>query len=164
MAETQSALEQLADISEPALVSNFALAPVWWFVLVLSLAGLLYLALSYYWRWRHLAAKREALKLLELISLQPDAASQINQLLKRVLRHYQPTHTALNLSGAAWQDWLAQQHQLPLPDLSRLLYQAQQDTAGNELLYQFAKAWLTAYRGEAPAPQSQQHPEGLHHA
>lgn len=153
MADTHAALEQLADISEPAFTADFALAPLWWLLLALVLGSLLYLAIWLYLRWRHLAAQREALKLLEQISLQPDAAAQMNQLLKRVLRHYQPAHPALQLTGQQWQQWLAQQHPLPLPDLSRLLYQAQRDTDANELFYQFSKAWLTAYRGAAPAPQ-----------
>lgn len=152
MADTHSALEQLADISEPAFTADFALAPVWWLLLALVLGSVFYVAIRLYRRWRHLAAQREALQLLEQISLQPDAAAQMNQLLKRVLQHYQPAHPALQLTGRQWQQWLAQQHSLPLPDLGRLLYQPQLDTDANELLYQFSKAWLTAYRGAAPAP------------
>ena len=147
MADT--ALEQLADISEPALQLSFALAPLWWLLAALLLAAIIYLLLRAYSRRRYFAAKRQALQLLEQISLKPDAAAQINQLLKRVLQHYQPSHPALTLPPQQWQSWLAQQHSKPLPDLTRLLYQAGSDSSANEQFYQFAKAWLSNYRGKA---------------
>lgn len=149
MADTHSPLDQLADISEPALQTGFALAPVWWLLLILVLSALAYLILRLYKRWRYFAARRHALQLLEQISIEPDAAAQINQLLKRVLQHYQPSHPALTLPPQQWQSWLAQQHSKPLPDLTRLLYQAGSDSSANEQLYQFAKAWLNGYRGKA---------------
>lgn len=149
MADTHSALEQLADIAEPELLQRFALAPLWWLLLALALAGAVYLLLSLYQRWRYFAAKRQALQLLEQLALQNDAPAQINLLLKRVLQHYQPGHPALSCSTTQWQYWLAQQHPLPLPDLTTLLYQSGKDVKANEQLYQFARAWLTAYRGKA---------------
>ncbi|WP_166840571.1 DUF4381 family protein [Rheinheimera pleomorphica] len=149
MADTHSALEQLADIAEPETLQHFALAPLWWLLLALVLAGAVYLLLSLYQRWRYFAAKRQALQLLEQLALQNDAPVQINLLLKRVLQHYQPGHPALSCSTTQWQHWLAQQHPLPLPDLTQLLYQGRQDVEANEQLYQFARAWLTAYRGKA---------------
>ena len=149
MADTHSPLDQLADISEPALQTGFALAPVWWLLLILVFCAVAYLLLRLYKRWRYFAARRQALQLLEQISIEPDAAAQINQLLKRVLQHYQPSHPALTLPPQQWQSWLAQQHSKPLPDLTRLLYQAGSDSSANEQFYQFAKAWLSNYRGKA---------------
>lgn len=149
MADTPSPLDQLADISEPALQTGFALAPGWWALLILACCALIYLLLRLYKRWRYFAARRQALQLLEQISIEPDAAVQINQLLKRVLQHYQPLHPALTIPAQQWQCWLAQQHNKPLPDLTRLLYQPGSDSKANEQFYQFAKAWLNGYRGKA---------------
>lgn len=149
MADTHSPLDQLADISEPALQTGFALAPLWWLLLIVVLSALVYLLLRLYKRWRYFAAKRQALQLLEQISIEPDAAAQINQLLKRVLQHYQPAHPALSMPTQQWQSWLAQQHSKPLPDLSRLLYRSGSDSNANEQFYQFAKAWLCSYSGKA---------------
>lgn len=151
MADTHSPLDQLADITEPTLQTGFALAPGWWLLLMLACCALIYVLFRLYKRWRYFAAKRQALQLLEQISLKPDAAAQINQLLKRVLQHYQPSHPALTLPPQQWQNWLAQQHSNPLPDLTRLLYQAGSDSSANEQFYQFAKAWLSSYRGKAQA-------------
>lgn len=149
MADTPSPLDQLADISEPLLQTGFALAPAWWLLLASVIFALLYILLRLYKRWRYFAAKRQALRLLEQISPEPDAAAHINQLLKRVLQHYQPSHPALTLPTQQWQSWLAQQHSKPLPDLTRLLYQAGRDSSANEQFYQFAKTWLSNYRGQA---------------
>jgi len=150
MAETHSALEQLADISEPTLQLGFELAPAWWFLITLAVTGLLGLVWFFYRRWRYFAAKRHALTLLSQLASQNQAASEINQLLKRVLQHYQPHHPALSMNTEQWQRWLAAQQQLPLPDLTALLYQAGHNAQACEQFYQFAKTWLSRYRGEAP--------------
>lgn len=149
MADTHSPLDQLADISEPVLQTGFALAPIWWLLLILVVAAVAYLLLRLYKRWRYFAAKREALQLLDQIATKPNAAAQINQLLKRVLQHYQPAHPALTLPTQRWQSWLAQQHHNTLPNLTRLLYQADSDSHAKEQFYQFAKVWLNSYRGSA---------------
>lgn len=150
MADTSSPLAQLADISEPELLLGFALAPVWWLLIALSVAGLCYLLLYCYRRWRYFAAKRQALQLLEQLYAGDNAASQINQLLKRVLQHYQPAHPALSMSPLQWQRWLSAQHSQPLPDLTVLLYQPGQHSAATTAFYLFAKSWLTTYRAKAP--------------
>ena len=53
MADT--ALEQLADISEPALQLSFALAPLWWLLAAFILAAIIYLLLRAYSRRRYFA-------------------------------------------------------------------------------------------------------------
>ncbi|MGP9802606.1 DUF4381 domain-containing protein [Rheinheimera sp. NSM] len=150
MADT--ALEQLADISEPALQLSFALAPLWWLLAALLLATIIYLLLWAYSRRRYFAAKRQAQQMLDKLWARPGAAVQINQLIKRVLQHYQPGHPALSLPTQQWQHWLATQHSAPLPDLTSLLYRADTDSDATEQLYQFAKAWLAQYRGKAAIP------------
>jgi hypothetical protein len=149
MADT--ALAQLADISEPALQLNFALAPIWWLLAGVLLAALVYLLVRLYSRWRYFAAKRQAQQMLDQLWARPGAAISINQLIKRVLQHYQPAHPALSLPTQQWQAWLATQHSAPLPDLTSLLYRADNDSDATEQFYQFAKAWLAQYRANAPA-------------
>lgn len=151
MADTHSALEQLADISEPAFSLGFQLAPLWWLLLVIILLSLGYIALRYYLRWRYLTAKRQALLLLAQMATPPDAA-QLNQLIKRVLRHYQPAHPALTMGIHDWQRWLSMQQTLPLPDLASLLYQPNTaDTAAaRQAFYLFTRQWLSSYRADAP--------------
>lgn len=150
MADTPSPLEKLADISEPELILNFALAPIWWLLIALLLIGLLFLAVHCYQRWRYFSAKREALTLLDNISNDALAAASINQLLKRVIQHYQPHHPALSLSITQWQHWLSTECNQPLPDLSLLLYQQGHHAEAVTQFQQFAKAWLIKYRGAAP--------------
>ncbi|MEH8019017.1 DUF4381 domain-containing protein [Rheinheimera muenzenbergensis] len=151
MANTHSPLDQLADISEPALVNAFALPPLAWFAVAVLGAGLLYVAWRLYRRWRFFAAKRQALALLATLAGKADSASQINQLLKRVLLHYQHAHPALTLPVAQWQSWLAAGHSATVPDLTNLLYSPSADPLANEQFYQFAQGWLQSYNGKAPA-------------
>jgi hypothetical protein len=150
MADTHSPLQQLADISEPAWQAGMALPPIAWLALVALSAALLYLAWRQYRRWRFFAAKRHALALLTKLAEQPDSAAQINQLLKRVLQHYQKAHPALSLPVTQWQCWLLATHKAALPDLSLLLYSAKPDHAASRQFYLFAEGWLRRYNGNAP--------------
>lgn len=154
MAETGSALAQLADISEPELILGFALAPVWWLLIALLALALLYLALRIYRRWRYFAPKRQALLLLEQLHSNGNDATAINQLLKRVLRHYQPAHPALSMDSKHWQQWLATQCPATLPDLTALLYQQGDNSEAKARFYLFAKTWLTRYNASAPQQTS----------
>jgi len=151
MADTHSALEQLADISEPVLSSGLQLAPLWWLLLAAGLICLTYVVLRLYWRWRFLTAKRHALLLLKRMAEKPNAA-ELNQLIKRVLKHYQPEHPALAMGSQQWQRWLSMQHSTPLPDLTSLLYQPNTPKAEAEAqaFYQFTKQWLSQYNADAP--------------
>lgn len=159
MAETGSPLAHLADISEPELVLGFALAPLWWLLIAVLTMALLYLALYFYRRWRYFAPKRQALLLLEQIHRSGDDPTQINQLIKRVLRHYQPAHPALSMDSKHWQQWLAAQCTAALPDLTALLYQRQGNSDVKAALYLFAKAWLSGYQAKAPLQTGTQEAE-----
>lgn len=162
MADTHSALEQLADISEPVLSSGLQLAPLWWLLLAAALLGLTYLAVRLYLRWRFLKPKRQALLLLQQMEHQPDA-TELNKLIKRVLKHYQPEHSALTMSGQQWQRWLGMQQSLQLPDLNSLLYQPNTPEADDatRAFYQFTKQWLLQYNADAPDSLAM---EGVSHA
>ena len=149
MADTHSALEQLADISEPMLPAEFAVTPVIALSALALLLALVFFLFKGYRRWRYFSAKRHALVLLEQLSVADDAPGQINMLIKRVLQHYQKGHPALSYNNRDWQHWLSQQHPLPLPDLTQLLYRDTSDTAAREQFYQFARGWLGAYKGKA---------------
>lgn len=149
MADTHGLTEQLADISEPTLELSFALPWPAWLALALLCTALAYFAWRQYQRYRLLAAKRQAIAILSGIA---DNASQINQLLKRVLQHYQHAHPALSLPLAQWQLWLEKTGQATLPDLSNLLYSATPDPMQCQQFYQFAKQWLHNYNGAAPLP------------
>ncbi|GAB2929571.1 DUF4381 domain-containing protein [Rheinheimera gaetbuli] len=150
MADTHSPLQQLADISEPAWQASMALPPIAWLALVALCTALLYLVWRQYRRWHFFAAKRHALALLTKLADQPDGAAQINQLLKRVLQHYQKAHPALSLPITQWQSWLLATHNATLPDLSLLLYSATPDYAASRQFYLFAEGWLRRYNGNAP--------------
>lgn len=160
MADTNPLLAQLADISEPPMLSGFELAPIWWLTLALVLIAALYLFWRLYRRWRFFAAKREALKELSKLDEQLEqnkplahnqTAAAINALLKRVLQHYQPAHPVLSQPTATWQQWLSPQVAAPLPDLNQLIYAQQSDTSALSQFYHFAALWLKHYSGKAPA-------------
>ena len=149
MADMHSPLEQLADISEPAWHSDFSLPPIAWLALVVLLLAMGYAALRFYRRWRYFAAKREAMTLLSQLAGKPGCATEINQLLKRVLQHYQPSHQALSLPVEKWQQWLSTGQTLQLPDLALLLYSAKPDPQAVQQFYLFAQHWLERYDGKA---------------
>ena len=151
MADTHSALEQLADISEPAFSSSLQLAPLWWLLLAALLLALTYAIVRVYLRWRFLAAKRQALLLLSRMAEKPDA-SELNQLIKRVLKHYQPEHPALAMQSQQWQRWLSMQQSTPLPELTSLLYKPNtpETAVATQAFYQFTKQWLSQYKADAP--------------
>lgn len=149
IANANPALASLADIIEPDFTSQFALAPIYWLLIAAIVAVIGYAGWKITQRHRYWFAKRQAIKLLAQLEQHPAAAKQINQLLKRVLQHYQPAHPALSASSEQWQQWLAKQSTLPLPNLSQLLYQADSSAAEVEQFYIFARQWLTDYKATA---------------
>lgn len=157
---TNPALQQLADIQEPALGNDWYMAPIWWLALLLTIF-LLVLAFRFYRRRQlRLAPRRFAQASLAGIGLDgKDAAHQITALLKRVLLSEAPSHPALAYSGSNWQQFLMQslgaKHQSslpPLPDLLALHYQQQPDAGQLELYARFARLWLQHANISAAAP------------
>jgi hypothetical protein len=149
IANSNPALAALADIIEPEFTAHFALAPIYWLLLIISLAVIVYASWQLIQHRRYWLAKRQAIKQIANMRQQPDAANQINQLLKRVLKHYQPAHPALSASSEQWQYWLAKDMSLPLPNLSQLLYKATCSESEVEQFYIFAKQWLIQYHAKA---------------
>ncbi|GJM06542.1 MAG: hypothetical protein DHS20C10_02760 [marine bacterium B5-7] len=103
---TPDLLQQLRDIHEPAAVSWWPPAMGWWLVL-----GAIIIVWGVAWhllfkRKQRLAAKKQALVEIEKISvsdLSPnDAAAQLSQLMRRLIRHYYPEKQVDALSGDAW--------------------------------------------------------------
>lgn len=161
--QTTASLAQLADISEPLQPATFAFTPAISGLLLMLLGAAIFFLLKAYLHWRRFAAKRQALRILEALSTEQDAPARINQLIKQVLQHYQSTHPALSYNSRDWQHWLSEQHSLPLPDLTTLLYgntpDSKVDSAAREQFYQFARGWLKAYKGKAAINSG---PEGTH--
>ncbi|MCB5226751.1 DUF4381 domain-containing protein [Alishewanella sp. 16-MA] len=127
MADKHDLLPQLADIYEPELASSMLPPLGYW---LLALLALTLLTALLFWRYRakqQSRVKRAAMAELAQIDWQsPQAATALNVLLKRLLKHYQPSHPLLSASTEQWQAFLQQQlpAQLPLPPLATLLYQA----------------------------------------
>ena len=151
--QTAASLAQLADISEPLQPATFAFTPAMAGLLLMLLGAAIFFLLKAYLHWRRFAAKRQALRVLETLSTEQDAPARINQLIKQVLQHYQSSHPALSYTSRDWQHWLSEQHSLPLPDLTALLYantpDSKADSIAREQFYQFARGWLKAYKGKA---------------
>ncbi|HAW94186.1 MULTISPECIES: DUF4381 domain-containing protein [unclassified Arsukibacterium] len=133
---------QLVDIAEPSYQLSWQI-PLGIYILLTLIVGMLaYGSWQVYKRWRFLGAKRQAIILLN--QLEPAATNQINQLLKRVVKHYAPAHPVLTASTLQWQGFLQQQlPATPLPALSILLYQGDADPEHSQQFYQFAKCWLS---------------------
>lgn len=164
MTEPAELLNILADIHEPALAPGLLLAPGHWFLLSLLLLILLLLAYRLWRHWQQQAAKRQAWRELQKLDpADPQLASKVNLLLKRLLKSYSPQHPLLSASTADWQQhW---QQQLPagltLPELAPLLYRPAPAEQGTEQqqLYQCAKAYLRAFKPRqlTAAKRSQRH-------
>ncbi|WNO60717.1 DUF4381 domain-containing protein [Rheinheimera sp. MMS21-TC3] len=156
MMNTNPALASLADIVEPEFTVYFGLAPIYWLLLICTIAALAFTIWKLIQRHRYWLAKRQAIAQLDKLQQQPDTANQINLLLKRVLQHYQPKHPALSANTEQWQLWLAKHLSLPLPNLNILLYSPAHSEAELNQFYVFAKQWLNQYQAqddyELPVP------------
>lgn len=153
MSEQPSLEAILADIIEPELLLQWQLAPGHGLVMLLVLLALTYIGYRYWQHYQSGAARRYTeQQLLQLDLQQPDAASQINQLLKRVVQHYAPAHPLLSASVDQWQAALQQLSAQPMPDLASLLYQ---NSATAEQLQQFRQAAVKVSRNCQPAKLQQ---------
>ncbi|WP_372625972.1 DUF4381 domain-containing protein [Arsukibacterium sp.] len=144
MAAKQQLREQLVDIAEPSYQLAWQIPPGVYILLTLVIIAFIYVGWLLYKRWRFLGAKRQAITLFN--QLEPEATSQINQLLKRLVKHYAPAHPMLTASTDQWQSFL-QQHlpATPLPDLNALLYHAEVNPEHRRQFYQFAESWLRSF-------------------
>jgi hypothetical protein len=103
----------LRDLHLPDAISWWPLAPGWWFVIALAVAGLAYL-LRWYMRTRARgAARRHALRQLDQLTadfeLHHDAirfSRELSELLRRTMLAYAPRGEVAGLTGDAWLAWL----------------------------------------------------------
>ena len=85
----------LRDLHLPAEIGWWPLAPGWWFLAVLLLVGIVYLALQFWRNWRRAAARREALAEFSRLRTQldqdgdiPGFVAAVSTLLRRAMLAY----------------------------------------------------------------------------
>lgn len=129
---TPNPLDQLKAIHAPTDVSAWPLAWGWW-VLIIAALLLVVGGILLWKRYRTFTlAKRQALQLVEQTDPDsPDAVSTLNQILKRVSRHYDGHINTASLYGEKWTDYLVSQ----LPEKQQATAR-QSFTEMNALLYQ----------------------------
>jgi hypothetical protein len=103
----------IRDLHLPDAVGLWPLAPGWWVLLALAVAGLVYLLYRGYRRWRWNAARRAALRQLSRIRAAyvagTDAvtlAVDLSELLRRTMLAYAPRNEVASLTGRHWLEWL----------------------------------------------------------
>ena len=105
----------LRDLHLPELVGWWPLAPGWWVLIGLAVAGLAWLAYRSFKEWRRNAARRIALR--ELSRIQHDyqdgvdeisLAIELSELLRRSMLAYAPRNEVAGLTGEGWLRWLDQ--------------------------------------------------------
>lgn len=110
----------LRDLHLPDPVSWWPLAPGWWLVIALLLAGLGWLSHRVWRRWLHNAPRRYAVRALARIEKDYLAhrnpvmlARDVSQLLRRSMLAYATRHDVAGLTGESWLEWL--DRDLPVP-------------------------------------------------
>jgi hypothetical protein len=104
----------------PEPIGWWPLAPGWWFVIALLLAGIGWLLLRAWRRHQFLAPRRYAIRALAdveseyMTSRDPvTLGRQLSELLRRGMLAYAPRHEVAGLTGDAWLEWL--DRDLPVP-------------------------------------------------
>ncbi len=105
----------LRDLHLPELIGWWPLAPGWWLLIILAVAGFAYLLYKAFNQWRRNAARRLALR--ELSRIQHDyqegigeisLAIELSELLRRTMLAYAPRNEVAGLTGEGWLRWLDQ--------------------------------------------------------
>jgi hypothetical protein len=103
----------LRDLHLPDPIGWWPLAPGWWAVIALAVAGLLWLAWRWYRAWQFEAPRRHALRELARIEAEylehrdPVALGKAaSELLRRGMLAYAPRASVAGLTGEAWLAWL----------------------------------------------------------
>lgn len=147
MNDAATNLDRLHDMVEPPPVAWWPVAPGWWVLLVLVVAGALWGAVRCWQRWRANAYRRQALR--ELDAAQTPA--EIAELLRRTALAAAPREDVACLTGERWADWLAASTSAAMPasvreQLARAIYVPGPATTQPELIRQYAKTWITQHR------------------
>ncbi|MDE0789894.1 MAG: DUF4381 domain-containing protein [Woeseiaceae bacterium] len=104
----------------PDPIGWWPLAPGWWFVIALLLAGIGWLVLRAWQKYQFLAPQRCAMR--TLAEVESDYLTrrdplmlgrQLSELLRRSMLAYAPRHEVAGLTGDAWLEWL--DRDLPVP-------------------------------------------------
>ena len=110
----------LRDLHLPPPIDWWPLAPGWWLVIVLALAGIAWLLRRAFLKRRFLAPRRHAVRALAAIEAQylehrnpVVLARQASELLRRAMLAYAPRHEVAGLTGESWLAWL--DRGLPVP-------------------------------------------------
>ncbi|MFV7783951.1 DUF4381 domain-containing protein [Shewanella marisflavi] len=156
----QSDLAAMQDIITPDPIGLWPLAYGYYLLALLLLLVVCGLVIYLKRRRKHLAAKREALKLLsQLEPSDPQLPHSINALLKRSAMSYLPREQVASLQEAAWYDWLKKQVPGIDPNLAALLekrFQSAELSADEaSQLLAGAQAWL---QQALPLKQSKEAP------
>jgi len=103
----------LRDLHLPDAVGLWPLAPGWWALILLAVAGVIYLLYQLFLRWQFNAARRLALR--ELASLRRDyeegadataLSKALSELVRRSMLAYAPRDEVAGLTGDTWLSWL----------------------------------------------------------
>jgi hypothetical protein len=112
----------LRDLHLPEMIGWWPLAPGWWFLIAMAVAGLAYLLYRSFRKWRRNASRRVALR--ELARIQKEfkegvdeisLAIELSELLRRTMLAYAPRSEVAGLTGENWLRWLAGQNLESLP-------------------------------------------------
>lgn len=116
----QGAPLPLRELHLPGEVGWWPLAPGWWFLCAVVTAILVWAAWRGLQRWRHNAARRHALRLLDSYESEylehrdvVRLGKQVSELLRRGMLAYAPRAEVAGLTGEAWLEWL--DRDLPVP-------------------------------------------------
>jgi hypothetical protein len=103
----------LRDLHLPDPVGWWPLAPGWWVLIALAVAGIVYLLYRQFRRWRHNRLRRIALAELSRVYNNyrqgTDAltlAKDVSELLRRAMLAYSPRSEVAGLTGEQWLAWL----------------------------------------------------------
>jgi len=110
----------LRDLHLPDPVGWWPLAPGWWFLIALAIAGLGWLLLQAWRRHQFNAPRRYAIRSLASIEAEYLThrnpvllGQQLSELLRRGMLAYAPRHEVAGLTGESWLAWL--DRGLPVP-------------------------------------------------
>ena len=137
-------LAQLAPLRAPESIGWWPMAPGWWIIFALAIAGLLLIARWIQQRHRRAHYRRAALTQLRLLRAAEATTTDINQLLKAAALRAFPAEQVAALHGQDWQDFLLKTcKNLPAEGLADLnsLYAAHPPAATEPLLL-MAEYWV----------------------